>query len=183
MKNLFTSLFVASAMIFGAASAQAQSYNDNRYHSGNYDRNSNGNYNSNYNNNSNYNHNNNGNYNRNEHGGNKYNHTHRSWREDGNVYCADREQVAHIIQVIKGLSFDDQRMKVAMLCTDLCPMMADDLIEIARLFTFDDRRLEFLKYAFEYCPDGHRFYNMRNIFSFESNHRELIRYMDSKRRR
>jgi len=155
MKSFITAFFIASMMVLGTDTAQAQ-YN----HYGN-ERHSD------YNNNS-YNHNQNGYHNNNSY----YNNN-----NDYFDYAANENEVRRILRVIKGLSFDEQKLEVAKLCIDLRPMMADDLLKIAKLFNFDKARLEFLEYAFDTCPDWQRFYNSDNIFSFRSSYDDFRRYI------
>lgn len=93
------------------------------------------------------------------------------------IYAASPEQVAYMMDFIKGESFDDRKLEAAKLCVTLCPVMVGDLARIASLFSFDDRKLEFLKYAYQYCPDREYYYTLRDAFSFSSNYDKLMDYI------
>lgn len=104
----------------------------------------------------------------------------RELRIDRRFYVAQvatEEQVNMIIDCLKQESFDDAKLRVAELSVTLCPVLAADLKKIAELFSFDDRRLQFLQYAYAFCPDREHYIGMKNTFSFSSNFDKLVDYI------
>ncbi len=78
-------------------------------------------------------------------------------------------QMDRIVQVLKNISFDNQRVETAKLCVELRPMFAHDIMLMAKTFTFDDKRMEFVLFAFPYCIDKENYYDIGNTFTFVSN--------------
>lgn len=82
---------------------------------------------------------------------------------------AENKEVTMIVNLLKKLSFDDQRLEAAKVCISLRPMMAEDIQKMAKTFSFDDGRMKFLEFAFAYCVDRERYYIMNDVFTFRSN--------------
>lgn len=88
---------------------------------------------------------------------------------------AEKKEVTMIVNMLKKMSFDDQRLEAGKVCVSLRPMMADDLLKMAKIFTFDDGRMKFLEYAFAYCVDREKYYIMSEAFTFRSNSDKFFR--------
>lgn len=88
---------------------------------------------------------------------------------------AENKEVTMIVNLLKKLSFDDQRLEAAKVCISLRPMMAEDIHKMAKTFSFDDGRMKFLEFAFAYCVDRERYYIMNDVFTFRSNTDKLFR--------
>lgn len=88
---------------------------------------------------------------------------------------ADREQVQLIIDYIKGVTFDKEKLRAAILCVKLVPVLSEDLARIVPLFTFDDAKKEFLKEAFRYCPDPEHYHVAVDKLTFNSSREEVYR--------
>lgn len=82
---------------------------------------------------------------------------------------ADKKEVTMVVNMMKKMSFDDQRLEAAKVCISLRPMMAEDIQKMAKTFTFDDGRMKFLEFAFPYCVDREKYYIMSDVFTFRSN--------------
>ena len=82
---------------------------------------------------------------------------------------AENKEVTMIVNLLKKLSFDDQRLEAAKVCISLRPMMAEDIQKMAKTFSFDDGRMKFLEFAFAYCVDREKYYIMNDVFTFRSN--------------
>ena len=99
------------------------------------------------------------------------------------VYCASREQMLMVMQVLEKQSFDDNKLDIAELCVTLGSFCNDDLAQIAKVFSFDDNRLEFLKFAYAYCPDRENYPSLRDCFQFSTSYDNLMDYLYPKRNR
>ncbi len=82
---------------------------------------------------------------------------------------AENKEVNMIVNLLKKLSFDDQRLEAAKVCITLRPMMAEDIRKMAKTFSFDDGRMKFIEFAFAYCVDREHYYVMNDVFTFRSN--------------
>lgn len=87
---------------------------------------------------------------------------------------ASKEQVAEIVRVVKKTSFDDDKCDIAKLCVMLRPVFAKDLRSIAKLFSFDSAKVEFLSYAYQFCPDKENYTIVLDAFSFSSSKDKII---------
>lgn len=87
---------------------------------------------------------------------------------------ASKEQVAEIVRVVKKTSFDDDKCDIAKLCVMLRPVFAKDLRSIAKLFSFDSAKVEFLSYAYQFCPDKENYTIVLDALSFSSSKDKII---------
>lgn len=90
---------------------------------------------------------------------------------------ATPEQVMMMVDYIKSLSFDDKKVEAAMVFVRLKPIPAEGLARIAKEMSFDDNRLEFLKRAYDYCPNRQDYLVVLDVFSFKSNEDKMIEWM------
>lgn len=96
---------------------------------------------------------------------------------------ANDEQVRWALQVLNKQSYDDKRMEVARLCVVLCPFPVRDLSRMAGCFTMEDRKVDFLKFAYRYCPDPENYYRLRDVLRYRSDYDKLMESVDSQYRR
>lgn len=96
---------------------------------------------------------------------------------------ANDEQVRWALQVLNKQSYDDKRMEVARLCVVLCPFPVRDLSRMADCFTMEDRKVDFLKFAYRYCPDPENYYRLRDVLRYRSDYDKLMESVDPHYRR
>lgn len=96
---------------------------------------------------------------------------------------ANDEQVRWALQVLNKQSYDDKRMEVARLCVVLCPFPVRDLSRMAGCFTMEDRKVDFLKFAYRYCPDPENYYRLRDVLRYRSDYDKLMESVDPQYRR
>lgn len=96
---------------------------------------------------------------------------------------ANDEQVRWALQVLNKQSYDDKRMEVARLCVVLCPFPVRDLSRMAGCFTMEDRKVDFLKFAYRYCPDPENYYRLRDVLRYRSDYDKLMESVDPHYRR
>lgn len=80
---------------------------------------------------------------------------------------ATKEQMDDVVSFLKKQSFDDEKLAAAKLCVGLVPIPTIGLLRMAKQFSFDKARLEFVKYAYDYCPDRESYYILRDCFDFK----------------
>lgn len=88
---------------------------------------------------------------------------------------ADKKEVNLVVNMMKKMSFDNQRLEAGKVCLSLRPMMAEDILKMAKTFTFDNDRMTFLEFAFAYCVDREKYYIMSDVFTFRSNADKLFK--------
>lgn len=96
-------------------------------------------------------------------------------------YVASREQIDDIVACLKDIPFDDKKLSVAKLCVTLCPIDVRGLGQIAKVFAFDDARLEFLKFAYYFCPDPQNYLDLCDVMTFSTNADKLFRQLHIRR--
>ena len=89
------------------------------------------------------------------------------------VLCATPEQLSMTLQVLGQQSFDDKKLDIAKLAVTLGHFCADDMAQMAKLFSYDDSRLAFLLYAHDFCQDPQFFPAVRDVFTFQLNYEKL----------
>ena len=99
------------------------------------------------------------------------------------VMGATAEQLQMALQVLNKQSYDDKRMEVARLCVVLCPFQVRDLARMASCFTMEDRKVDFLIYAYKYCPDKENYYRLREVLRYRSDYDRLMETVDPQYRR
>ena len=99
------------------------------------------------------------------------------------VRVASAEQLQMALQILDKQSYDDKRMEVARLCVVLCPFPVRDLSRMASRFTMEDRKVDFLKFAYRYCPDPENYYLLREVLRYHSDYDKLMESVDPRYRR
>lgn len=87
---------------------------------------------------------------------------------------ASAEQLQWALQVIGKQSYDDRRMEIAKLCVVLCPFQVRDLARMADCFTMEDNKVNFLIFAYNYCPDKENYYLLRSTLRYQSDYDKLM---------
>lgn len=95
--------------------------------------------------------------------------------------AATPEQMDRIVEYIKGISFDSDKLKAAKLIVSVCPIRSCDLVRIIEIFGFDDNRMEVLIAAYPYCPDPEHFHRAVEKLSFMSNREKVYQSIDRMR--
>ena len=98
-------------------------------------------------------------------------------------YKASREQVGIVMDYLKSVSFDSDRLKAAKVCVSICPIPCDDLKDIVRMFSFDDRKMEIMKAAYGNCPDRENFWQVIRVLDWESNREKMFKFIEKYDRR
>ncbi|MBQ9439074.1 MAG: DUF4476 domain-containing protein [Paludibacteraceae bacterium] len=98
------------------------------------------------------------------------------------IVCVGEENAGLIAETLHGLSFSEQKMKVAKMCVKVMPLCTRDLRLIVAEFDYDNDRLEYLKYAYGFVSDPWNYYTLQDCFSFQTNYNSLMDYVNGQRR-
>lgn len=78
---------------------------------------------------------------------------------------------------IKSKSFSDSKMTLAKQITRNHCLSALQVKDITQLFDFESSRLEYAKFAYDYCFEQNKYYQINDAFEFESSIEELDEYI------
>lgn len=100
---------------------------------------------------------------------------------NNNYYTpVDAAQFSRIKDVIARESFDDNKLNTAKAVMKNNWFSAEQLKTLANLFTFDDGKLKFAKFAYDYCADPGNYFNLADVFAFDSNRQDFMKFISSK---
>ncbi len=74
-------------------------------------------------------------------------------------------------------SFDSDRLALGLSYVKGHNSSAQEISQMASLFTFDSSRLKFAKQAYAFCFNPQDYYLVASTFTFSSNKRELLSYI------
>ena len=83
---------------------------------------------------------------------------------------------------IRQNTFDKGKLEDSKSLTRENHLTANQIAELSRLFNYDSNRLEFAKYAFDYAYDRENYNVVGDAMAFEVNKKDLMRYVESRRR-
>ena len=99
------------------------------------------------------------------------------------VQIATEDQLQWALRILETQSFDEKRLEIAKLCVVLCPFTVRDLGRMAETFAMESNKLDFLKFAYRYCPDPENYPRLRDVLRFRSDFDTLMDTVDPTYRR
>ena len=81
---------------------------------------------------------------------------------------------------VKNQGFDETRLKVAKQIASANCLNVNQIIQICNAFGFEETKLDFAKFAYDYCVEPNKYYNLNSIFSFSSSVDDLTDYIQTK---
>ena len=93
--------------------------------------------------------------------------------------CSQAEFM-RIKALVKEQSFEKDRMNVALQAVRGNMLTAEQIADLARLFSFESDRLQFLKSAFDYCFDKQNYYVVYQTLDFSSSKDELTKFLQGR---
>ena len=84
-------------------------------------------------------------------------------------------------QSIASKTFEESKLTISKQVINSNCLTAQQVKEIAQLFTFEDSKLDFAKYAYSRTYDIGNYYKLNDVFTFESSIEELNEYIGSRR--
>jgi hypothetical protein len=90
------------------------------------------------------------------------------------------EEFAVLKERIAQNTFDKRKLETARTLTSQNTFTANQIMEIARMFSFEDNRLEYAKFAYQFAFDKANFEVVKEALSFEKSKHELQKFIESK---
>ncbi len=119
--------------------------------------------------------NNNGNWNNGNNNGNWNNGGNGNWNNGNNAVYFNQ-----FLETLKNESFDSSKLKTAKDYASKTQLSAQEIKQVAELFSFDSSRLEWTKAAYASCYDKQNYFLLKNAFSFSSSYDNLLDYINGK---
>lgn len=82
---------------------------------------------------------------------------------------------------VQSKSFDNTKLVVAKQIASSNCLKVSQVKQMAKLFNFDAGKLEFAKYAYDHTYDIANYYQVNDVFSFDSSAKELSNYVTSRK--
>lgn len=98
--------------------------------------------------------------------------------EEVGCYPMDNQMFANALYSIQSKDFSDTQLILAKQIVSSNCLTAMQTKEIARIFDFEDTKLKFAKFAYSYCYDPENYWQINDIFDFESTIEELNAYIN-----
>jgi len=98
---------------------------------------------------------------------------------DQNPAVMQPSEVDRLLNILKDRPFDDDKLTLARQALGNSTFYAEDLKRVLDQFTYDSKKLELAKQLYRNVYDPHNFYVVYDSFRFDSDRRELERYVDS----
>ncbi|MCR5888040.1 DUF4476 domain-containing protein [Hymenobacter sp. J193] len=81
-----------------------------------------------------------------------------------------------LLRVLKTKAFDKDKLPIAQEALAQSAIRTQELKRLLRGFDFESQRLEMAKYAYDHVADPQNFYQVYELFNFDSNVKELQQY-------
>ncbi len=85
-----------------------------------------------------------------------------------------------MLNTIDDQSFASSKKRIAKQIISNNCMVVGDLVQILELFTFESDKLEMAKFAYQYIYDIENYYEVNNVFDFETSIEELDRFLQGR---
>lgn len=92
---------------------------------------------------------------------------------------ATDDEVKGIVDQIKNESFSDDQSRIGNMAAENKCMNTDQIMHVANAFTFEDSKLEFLKKAYDNCPDKSNYYKVMETLTYSTDKEELQKYINT----
>jgi hypothetical protein len=98
-----------------------------------------------------------------------------------NKFCMSPRDFTSAIASIKKQGFDDTKLKIAKQIASSNCLNTNQIFQICQTFGFEANKLDFAKYAYDFCIEQKKYYELNSMFSFSSSVDSLTDYIKSKR--
>jgi hypothetical protein len=109
------------------------------------------------------------------------NHSEPNYRGCANKFCMNPRDFTSAMASINKQGFDDTKLKIAKQIASSNCLNTRQIFQICQTFGFEDNKLDFAKYAYDYCIEQKKYYELNSIFSFSSNVDSLTDYINRKK--
>nr|WP_294906247.1 DUF4476 domain-containing protein [uncultured Lacibacter sp.] len=93
----------------------------------------------------------------------------------------DYQRFQQLKQSVERSNFDKDKMELLRSVLPNNPVNAQQVKELAYLFSFEQGRLDFAKFAYRYTTDRSNYFVVNDVFNFGNSKTELTRYISSYR--
>lgn len=94
-----------------------------------------------------------------------------------NAAVFNRAEFAQLKDMIRNAPFADDKKKTFRLALQNNYITVAQLSELLKQFNFDDERLEWATMAYNYTADTERFYQLRDLLTFDSSKQKLDKFL------
>lgn len=81
---------------------------------------------------------------------------------------------------VKKQNFDDTKLKVAKQIVQANCLNVNQIKQLANTINFEETKLDFAKFAYDYCTEQKKYFQLNDIFSFSTNVDDLTEYIQNK---
>ena len=128
-----------------------------------------------------YDNRNRGNYRDDDYRDDAYENRDRDYREESPMVMRSSE-IDRLVLALKDRNFDDDKFSLARQALGNSTFYAEDLKRVLNQFNLDSKKLELAKSLYRNVYDPRNFYVVYDAFRFDSDRRELERFVDSQSR-
>lgn len=94
--------------------------------------------------------------------------------------AVDQKAFNQFMTVLKSESFDKGRMEVSQYFITKNRLHTGQIAEMAKTFSFDESRLDFVKSAYGSCVDPENYLLLKDVFSFQSSYKDLLKFLSTR---
>ncbi|HEU4495723.1 MAG TPA: DUF4476 domain-containing protein [Flavobacterium sp.] len=81
---------------------------------------------------------------------------------------------------VKSQNFDETKLKVAKQIVQANCLDVNQIKQLANTIIFEDIKLDFAKFAYDYCTDRNKYFQLNDIFAFSTNVDDLTEYIKNR---
>lgn len=97
------------------------------------------------------------------------------------IRIASPEEVDMIVNYIRSLSFDKEKVEGIKLFMQIIPMKAEDIARMVGILSFDDDKMKVLKFCYPLCPNQDRYHVAIEKLSSTFDRDEMYKYIATHR--
>ncbi|MGQ9864221.1 MAG: DUF4476 domain-containing protein [Bacteroidia bacterium] len=91
-----------------------------------------------------------------------------------------RESFQNAYQVISSKTFENTKLDALKQITRSNCLLAADIRDLAKLLDFEPSKLDYTKFAYDYCYDVQNYFQVYEVFDFETSIQELNSYIENR---
>jgi len=96
-------------------------------------------------------------------------------------YPMSGSEFSTALSTIKNQSFEEGKLKTAKQVASSGCLSVAQITSVCQAFGFEQSKLDFAKYAYDFCTEQNKYYQLNNVFSFSSSSDELNDFVQSRR--
>lgn len=96
-------------------------------------------------------------------------------------YVMPEREYNKLKQTVSNGTFESTKLAIAKQGISQNRLSVAQIKDLMLLFSFDKDRLDLAKYAYTYCGDTRNYYNLTEVFSFDSSKNDLLSFLQNQR--